>query len=198
MTPGLVKVFLDVEFEAPDDAICLFPGVHVQEGFPAAEVSFFGDRTSYPAALIVRLGDQAAAVFSRQARSGEDLASIGISRVENEEAGRRLRVEVRFPGVEESFSRTGPRPENRRDPEDIGIECSGTLERTHELFFAFSPREEILESATAAVLRRLASGPAAKAEPAPKSREKSAPTLAPSSAEKPRESLPLTWLRREA
>ncbi len=178
MTPGLVKVFLDVELEAPDDAICLFPGVHVQEGFPAAEVSFFGDRTSYPAALIVRLGNQAAAVFSRQARSGEDLASIGISRVENEEAGRRLRVEVRFPGVEEPFSRTGPRPENRRDPEDIGIECSGTLERTHELFLAFSPREEILESATAAVLRRLASGPAAKAEPAPKSREKSAPASA--------------------
>jgi len=176
MTPGSVRILLDVEFEAPDDVVCLFPGVYLQQGFPAETVSFLGDRTSYPAALIVRLGDQAAVVFSRSARSGEDLSSIGISRVENGEGARRLRVEVRFPGMEEPFSLSGPRPQDRIDPHDTGIECTGTLERRHELFLAFSPRAEILEAASAAVFRRLATEPAVKSEPARKIRDKAAPT----------------------
>jgi hypothetical protein len=177
MTPGSVRILLDVEFEAPDDVVCLFPGVHVQQGFPAKTVSFLGDRTSYPSALIVRLGDQAAVVFSRSARSGEDLSSIGMSRVENDEGVRRLRVEVRFPGLEEPFSLRGPRPQDRIDPHDTGIECTGTLERRHELFLAFSPRAEILETASAAVLRRLAE-PAVKAESAKKIRDRAAPAKA--------------------
>lgn len=172
MTPGSVKIFLDVEFDARDDPVCLFPGVHVSRGLPTSPVSFLGERTSYPAALIVGLGDNAAAVFSGSARSGEDAASIGISRTDREEESARLRVEVRFPGLEEPASRTGPRPEDIAPPGDPAIQCSGHLERTHELFLAFAPRDQILETAPAAVMTRLPAGLDRK------SKAKSAPQLA--------------------
>ena len=100
MTPGPVKVLLDLEFDAQNDPVCFFPGVHVERGLPASPVSFLGERTSYPAALIVTLGDSAAAIFSRSARSGQDAASIGVSRTERDDEPVRLHVEVRFPGVE--------------------------------------------------------------------------------------------------
>ncbi len=172
MTPGPVKVLLDLEFDAQNDPVCFFPGVHVERGLPASPVSFLGERTSYPAALIVTLGDSAAAIFSRSARSGQDAASIGVSRTERDDEPVRLHVEVRFPGVEQPVSRTGPRPEHRAQPEDPVIECSGSLERTHELFLAFSPRREILLTAPAAVLKRLPAGPV------PKRASKSSPALA--------------------
>jgi hypothetical protein len=155
MTPGAVKIFIDVEFDVHDEPVCLFPGVHVARGLPSSAVSFLGERTSYPAALILSLGDEAAAVFSRSVCSGKDALSIGVSRTDGDEEPARLRVEVRFPGVEEPASRTGPRPEHRVQPGDPVIVCSESLERTHELFLAFSPRHRILETTSAAVFRRL-------------------------------------------
>jgi hypothetical protein len=159
MTPGSVKVLLDVEFEATQDVVCLFPGVAVGKGLPSRPVSFLAERTSYPAALIVGFGNEAAVVFSRSARSEGDLASIGVSRTDREEEeAPRLRVEVRFPGVEEPVQRTGPRPGDHAEPGDPVIECSGNLTRTHELFLAFSERKDILTAAPAAVVRRLSKG----------------------------------------
>jgi hypothetical protein len=155
MTPGPVKVLLDVEFEAAGDAVCLFPGVAVGRGLPSRPVSFLAERTSYPAALIVSFGNEATVIFSRSARSDGDLASIGVSMTDREEESSRLRVEVRFPGVEEPELRTGPRPGDHARPGDPVIACTGNLTRTHELFLAFSARKDILAVAPAAVLRRL-------------------------------------------
>ncbi len=171
MTPGAVKIFLDVEFDAHDDPVCLFPGVHIARGLPASAISFLGERTSYPAALIVSLGDNAAAIFSRSVQSGEETVSIGISRTDRDEESTRLRVEVRLPGVEEPTSRTGPRPQDQARAEDPVIDCSGSLERAHELFLAFSSRDQILETAPAAVIKRLAAGarPEARTRSAPES-----------------------------
>jgi len=172
MTPGAVKILLDVEFEAPDDVICMFPGVHVEKGLPQTAVSFLAERTSYPASLIVSLGDEAGVIFSRSAHSGEDLASIGIRRIEREEEPARLRVEVRIPGAEEPMARIGPKPEHRGEPEDPVLQCSANLERNYELFLAFSPRAGILERAPSAVLRRLLP------QPIPKAPVKASPELA--------------------
>ena len=162
MTPGSVRILFDVELEAPADLLCLFPGVHAAAGLPSAPVSFLGERTSYPASIIVSLGDDAVAIFSRSARCDGDPSSIGISRTEREDEPARLRVEVRFPGVEAPRSRSGPKLAHRARAEDDAIQCSGSLQRAHELHLVFSPREEILTAAPAAVLKRLHSPPAPK------------------------------------
>jgi len=169
MTPGAVTILLDVEFETPVDPVCLFPGVHSARGRPSSPVSFFGERTSYPSAVVVGLGREAAFIFSRSAFCAGDPSSIGTSTIEAEDEPVRLRVEVRFPGVEQPRARTGPKPGQTSDLDDDGIACSGSLERTHEIFLAFSPRAEILVTAAAVALRRLRAGarpkPAAKLTP---------------------------------
>jgi hypothetical protein len=154
MTPGAVKILMDVEFDLPEDAVCMFPGVAVGKGLPARPVSFLAERTSYPGALILGLGTDAAVVFSRSSRSQEDAGSIGVSRVERDEESPRLRVEVRFPGVEEPTQRTGPRPDHHSDLGDPVIECAGTLTRSHELYLVFSARKDVLAAAPAAVVKR--------------------------------------------
>jgi len=171
MTPGAVKILLDVEFEAADAAVCMFPGVHVQDGLPQTAVSFLAERTSYPASVIVSFADEAVVIFTSAARSGEDPASIGIRRIEKEEEPSRLRVEVRIPGAEEPIVRIGPKPEHRGDPEDPVLECPAKLERTYELFLAFSPRAKILETAPSAALKRLS------LQPVPKAAAKSNPVV---------------------
>ena len=155
MTPGSVKILMDVEFDLPDNTVCLFPGVAVGKGLPSRPVSFLAERTSYPGAIIVGLGADAAVVFSRSDRSQDDPGGIGVGRVEREEESPRLRIEVRFPGVEEPVQRTGPRPEHKGRPQDPVIQCDGTLTRSHELYLAFSARKDILAAAPAVVLKRL-------------------------------------------
>jgi len=165
MTPGSVKLLLDVEFENVDDPVCLFPGVCVARGFPKSPLSFLGERPSYPAAVVVSLGREAAIVFSRSAMCSGDPSSIGISTAEREDEPNRLRVEVRFPGIEEPSSRTGPKPDDAAEPEDAAIQCSGSLERRHELFLAFSPRERILTAAPGIVVKRLFEAASGRASP---------------------------------
>ncbi|HTP59225.1 MAG TPA: hypothetical protein VMM82_09925 [Spirochaetia bacterium] len=180
MTPGSVKILLDVEFDLPEDTVCFFPGVAVGKGLPSRPVSFLAGRTSYPGAIILGLGNEAVVVFSRSAWSQEDAASIGVSRVEREEESSRLRVEVRFPGVEAPTQRTGPRPEHQSRPEDPVIQCAGTLTRSHELCLSFSARKDILAAAPAAVLKRFsipARNTGAKSGPDPAGLSKAARQL---------------------
>jgi hypothetical protein len=160
-TSGAGHLSIDVEFDAPADTRCLFPGVHVQEGLPAVPASFLGEKTSYPAALFLSMGRNAALLFSKAAACEGSPAGIGISTTEIEDEPSRLRVEVRFPGQEEPASSTGPVPSHKEQTSERLIESSGSLERSHELFLAFSAREEILVKGAAAVYKRLA--PAAQA-----------------------------------
>jgi hypothetical protein len=103
--------------------------------------------------------------FSRSAWSEGAMAGIGIGRTEIEDEAPRLRVEVRFPGIEEPSGRTGPRPGQVVDAEDEVIESPGAIERSHELFLAFAATEDITLRGPAAVLARIM--PRTKASPAP-------------------------------
>ncbi|MFI5369060.1 MAG: hypothetical protein ACHQ1F_08625, partial [Spirochaetia bacterium] len=163
-TPGAGHLSIDVEFDAPADTRCLFPGVHVQQGLPAVPTSFLGEKTSYPAALFLSMGRKAVLLFSQAAACEGSAAGIGISTAEIEDEPSRLRVEVRFPGQEEPASRTGPVPSHEEEASQRLIESPGSLDRSHELFLAFSTREDIHAKGAAAVYKRLVPAAQARAE----------------------------------
>jgi hypothetical protein len=167
-TPGSGHLSIDVEFDASADLQCYFPGVHAARGVPAHPLSFLGEKTSYPAALLLSLGKKGVLVFSRAAESEGVAAGIGVSRTEIEDESPRLRVEIRLPGVEEPSARIGPGPGQTEEPGERVIESTGSLDRTHEIFLSFSSRREDLPlQGAAAVFSRLLPAPAKKALPEP-------------------------------
>ena len=159
-SPGSVRLSIDLEFDAREASSCLFPGVNASKGLPVKPVSFLADRTSWPGAIVLSLGRRGAAVFARSASCGGIGGSVGVWRRDVEDEGPRLCVQVRFPGVEFSSARGG-------EEEGPAIESPGSLERSHEVFLAFSRREEIHAQGTAAALRRVVQGRGAGREAFP-------------------------------
>ena len=162
-TPGSGHLSIDVEFDPPADLACFFPGLQAARGLPSSSVSFLGEKTSYPSSIFLSLGRKGVLLFSPSAVCGDLPGSIGVSRTVVEDEPTRLRVEMRFPGVEEPAGRIGPKPGDLQPAEDVLVESPGSLERSHELCLAFSSREEIAVHGEAAVLLRVASGQATPA-----------------------------------
>jgi hypothetical protein len=154
-TPGSLRLSIDLELNVEEDLRCLFPGVHASAGIPGAPLSFLGEKTSYPAGLFLCLGRKGMLVFSQSASCGGAAASIGIRRTEGEEEPGRLRVQIRFPGIEEPAGRVGPRPADVQAPAEIGVESPGILERTHDLFLVFASDKDLALVGASAVLQRL-------------------------------------------
>ena len=153
--PGTVRLSIDAEFVSPADLACLFPGLHAARGLPPAALSFLGEKTTYPSSIFLSLGKRGVLVFSLSASCGDAPGSIGISRTEVEDEPSRLRVEMRFPGIEEPAGRIGPKPGDLLPAEEALIESPGSLERSHDLCLAFASREEIAVRGGAAVLQRV-------------------------------------------
>ena len=164
-TPGTVHLSIDVEFDAPSDLRCLFPGVHAAQGLPQGPLSFLGEKTSYPAALLLALGKKGVLIFSRTAASDGAPGGIGIARTDVEDEPSSLRVELRFPGVEEPLGRVGPGPGQNEEPTEAVIESPGSLERSHEIFFSFASRDDIPLWGATAVFTRLLPEPSKKELP---------------------------------
>jgi hypothetical protein len=154
-TTGSVRLSFDLRFEQTDGVRCLFPGVAALGETPDQPVSFLGEKTSYPAALFIAMGKKGVLLFSASADCGRHASTIGASRAEAEDHAGSLMVEVLFPGTETPVSRTGPRPDHTVPPVESAIETRGTLEMTHELFLAFSTRDQIQVTGAAAVFERL-------------------------------------------
>jgi hypothetical protein len=158
-TPGAVHLSLHAEFEPRDDLRCFFPGVRAAQGMPVEPLSFLGEKTSYPGAVVVALGRNSALLFARSSMCEDYPAGIGISTTDIEDEPARLCVELRFPGIELPLALTGPRPPDEEQPEERAIESPGSLERSHQLFLAFAKTEDIhLRGAAAAAGRILATG----------------------------------------
>jgi hypothetical protein len=155
-TPGTVHLSIDVEIDPPADLAFLFPGLHSARGLPAADLSFLGEKTAYPSSLFLRLGGKGVLMFSPSATCGGTPGSIGVSRMLVEDEPARLRVELRFPGIEKPGGRIGPKPGDVVPAEDASIESPGSLDRSHDLCFAFAGKEEIVTRGGAAVLQRIA------------------------------------------
>jgi hypothetical protein len=166
-TPGTVHLSIDVEFEAPADLRWLFPGVNAGSGLPSTPVSLLGEKTSYPAALYLSMGKSGVLLYSRTAACGGAPAGIGIGRAEIEDEAPRLRVEVRFPGVEAPLGRVGPVPMHTEEPVEAVIESPGSLERSHELFLAFAPRAEVALTGAGSAWSRLMTASPKKRSPEP-------------------------------
>lgn len=166
-TTGTVHLSIDVEFDPPADLACLFPGLHAARGLPSSPLSFLGEKTTYPSSLFLSLGRKGVLLYSPSAACQGTPGSIGISKTETEDEPARLRVEIRFPGIEEPASRIGPKPGDLLPAEDSLIESPGSLERRHELCLASSSRQEIAVRGGEAVLQRVVS-----AAPAPVALEK--------------------------
>jgi hypothetical protein len=155
-TPGAVHLGIDAEFDSTEDLACLFPGVHSARGLPPSPLSFLGEKTTYPASLFLSSGRKGVLLFSPSASCAGTPGSIGISRTEVEGETARLRVELRFPGVEEPAGRIGPKPGDVLPARHALIESPGSLERSHDLCLAFSSRDEIAVRGGRAVLERVA------------------------------------------
>ena len=166
-TPGTGHLGIDVEFDPPSDVACFFPGLSSAKGLPSSPVSFLGEKTSYPSSLFLSLGRKGVLLFSPSAVCGGMPGSIGVSRTEIEDEPARLRVEMRFPGIEEPSGRIGPKPGDLQPAVDVLIESPGSLEHTHDLCLAFSTREEIVLHGGSAVLVRVAPGLTAPDQAAP-------------------------------
>ena len=156
-TPGTVHLCIDLELDPPADLRCLLPGVHSSRGLPKAALSFLGEKTTYPLSLFLALGTKGVLVFSTCSACAGTPGSIGIARTEVEDEPPRLRVQMRFPGIEEPAGRIGPKPEDLQPAEEEFIESPGSLERSHDVCLSFAPREEIAFRGPAAVLQRSAS-----------------------------------------
>jgi hypothetical protein len=177
-TPGSGHLSIDVEFDPQADLACLFPGAHAARGLPPSTLSFLGEKTTYPSSLFLALGRKGVLLFSPSAICGSFAGSIGISRTEVEDEPARLRVQTRFPGIEEPAGRFGPKPGDLQPAEDALIESPGSIEITHEICLTFSSREEIAVRGGAAVIQRLAPGrPAPGQEAAAAAPEQSAPDI---------------------
>jgi hypothetical protein len=158
-TPGAVRLSIDIELDPPDGFRTLFPGVHAAAGMPAAPLSFLGEKTSYPSGIVLALKGEGVLVFSPSAVCGGVGGGIGISRPENEDGSSRLRVQMRFPGIEEPAGRIGPRPQDVQEPVDATLESPGSLERTHEICLFYAPAGHVLLRGAEAVRGRLVSRP---------------------------------------
>ena len=165
-TPGSVHLSIELEMDPGHDLHWLFPGAAAGEGLPEATLSFLGEKTSAPCALAMVRDGQGMVLFSRTAWSDGEQASIGMGRTEAEDEPPLLRLEVRFPGVEEPAGRTGPRPDHLVAPEEKTIESPGSLERSHQLFMVFSPAEDIVREGRTAVLQRIMRRPEKSAKAA--------------------------------
>ncbi len=154
-TTGSVRLSIDLQFDETAGVRCLFPGVAALQEIPDELVSFLGEKTSYPAALFIAMGKKGVLLFSASAECGRQPSTVGAGRAEAEEDARVLHVEIRFPGAETPFSRTGPRPDHAVPPGETAIETRGTLEMSHQLFVAYSARDEIQVRGATAVFERL-------------------------------------------
>ncbi len=154
-TPGSGHLSIEIEMLPESDLRWLFPGVHAGVGIPSSTISFLGEKTSVPSAVYLSAGGKGTFLFSRSAWSEGSAAGIGIGRTEIEDEEPRLRVDLRFPGIEEPKGRIGPRPDQMVGSEEETIESPGTIERSHELFMTFSPTEVISLQGTAAAVGRL-------------------------------------------
>ena len=114
MTPGAVRLSIDLEFDPPSDFSCHFPAAGEIRGWPAEPVSFLGEKTSFPSAVSLFLGKRAVLVYARSSRLGEEEASVGVRRRDREGEEPSLAVEVRVPGIEEPAARVGPKPAHVR------------------------------------------------------------------------------------
>jgi hypothetical protein len=157
-TPGNGNLSIDVEFDPPSDISCLFPGLHSARGLPSSPLSFLGEKTAYPSSLFLAPGRKGVLLFSPSAVCGSSPGSIGISRTEVEDLPARLRVQMRFPGIEEPAGRVGPKPGDLQPAEDASLESPGSIDASHELCLAFSSREEIAVHGAAAVIQRVPRG----------------------------------------
>ena len=153
-TTGSLHLSIDIELDAEKDFQCLFPGVHAAAGLPGVPLSFLGEKTSYPAGLLLSLGRKGVLVFSRSSLCEGAPASIGIARTAPEDEPSRLQVTTRFPGAEEPAGRIGPRPTDVLAPEDVALESPGNLERRHELFLVFASRGALALEGASSVLQR--------------------------------------------
>ncbi len=154
-TSGSLRLTIDVELDAEKDLQCLFPGVHAAAGMPVTPLSFLGEKTSYPGGVLLSLGKKGVLVFSRSSLCAGAPSSIGIDRTEAEDEPVRVRVQLRFPGIEEPAGRIGPRPADVETPEGAAIESPGSLDRTQELFLAFASSRDLALEGAASVLQRL-------------------------------------------
>jgi hypothetical protein len=101
------------------------------------------------------MGKKGALLFGRSAECSGNPSTIGASRAEAEDEPPCLQVEIRFPGAEAPVSRTGPRPDHAEPPVEAVIETQGDLEMSHELYVAFSARDEVHVKGASAVFERL-------------------------------------------
>jgi hypothetical protein len=154
-TPGPLHLTIDVELDAEKNVQCLFPGVHAAAGMPGVPLSFLGEKTSYPAGLLLSLGSKGVLLFSRSSQCAGEPASIGISPTEGDDEPVRLRVQMRFPGIEEPAGRVGPRPADVQAPEESAVDSPGSLERTQQLFLVFASSRDLALNGAASVLQRL-------------------------------------------
>lgn len=168
-TPGSVHLSIDLEREPGRDLRWLFPGVKAGTGLPSGTISFLGEKTSAPSAVFFAADGQGMLLFSRTSWSEGSAAAVGIGRTEFEDEPSRLRVEVRFPGIEEPSGRTGPRPEHVLPAQDQTIESPGAIERSHDLFMTFSAANAIMLDGPAAAVDRIVPRQPKKAKAAPSS-----------------------------
>jgi hypothetical protein len=155
-TTGSGHLSIDADFDLPPDSSCLFPGLYSAPGLPSAPISFLGEKTAYPSSLFLSTGKKGVLLFSPSAVCGHSPGSVGISRIEVEDSPARLRVKVRFPGIEEPAGRVGPKPGDVQPAEDSLLESTGSIEMSQDLCLAFSSREEIVVRGAAAVVQRVA------------------------------------------
>jgi hypothetical protein len=159
-TQGAVHLSIMVELDPSLVTRLLFPGVYAADGAVTAPLSFLGEKTSYPSSVLLSLGKKGLIVFSDSARNERARSGIGVAHTEIQDEPSRLRVEMRFPGIEQPTMRIGPRPDEVQQQEEETIESPGSLERSHSLFFSFAPTDEIQIQGALAVLTRLFPRPA--------------------------------------
>ena len=156
---GSVRLSIDVRFDETAAVRGLFPGVSAFPGGPRGVGVLPWRENQLSCRPVHCYGQEWRPAFLevRRLRRGA-LHNRGNPGGERGRAARSPGAGP-FPGAETPVARTGPRPDQTEPQVDGVIESRGSLEMSHDLFIAYSARDEISCIGASAVLERLIPAP---------------------------------------
>lgn len=141
-----------LDFPVDTDVVYLFPGLRA--GCPISDEGYLalGRLTTYANALYLFKVPESVLIFSDPARSREEAGSIGLKRLQNDDATF-LRAEMWVPAAPATYSWQGKKTRKKNTGAQF-FRSSGEFEYSMRLNVVTAPQEQIYRRGVSAVLER--------------------------------------------
>ena len=153
--PGNIQISFTLDLETIPKIPILFPCFYSKLKVPEKRIMVLGERLAFPCGVFLYLQEYGVLVFSDPPRNKEQLGSIGISTVPDEDRGNLPRVEVFFPPLEDPASMIGPKPADYQAPIAYKFQSQGNHEMRFGLNVVISPIRKIHSLGSRTVLDKI-------------------------------------------